>query len=189
MTQVTEPDQAERYVGGGVLRKEDPKLITGQGQYIDDINLPGMLWMAVVRSPFAHAKINSVDLSRATAMPGVVAAFSGEDLADDWEAGLPCAWPIARRSFPEPTTEDPRLPDHFPVAKDRARFAGDPVAVVVAESRALAKDALEAVDVDCEVLDAVLDIEDALAHDAVRCHDDFDSNEAYTWSLGDSDAT
>jgi aerobic carbon-monoxide dehydrogenase large subunit len=189
MTQVAEPERAERYVGGGVLRKEDPKLITGQGQYIDDINLPGMLWMAVVRSPFAHAAINSVDLSRAKQMPGVVAAFSGQDLAEDWKAGLPCAWPIARRSFPEPTTDDPRLPDHYPVSKDRARFAGDPVAIVVAESRAQAKDAIEAVDVDYEVLDAVLDIENALAHDAVRCHDDFDSNEAYTWSLGDADAT
>jgi carbon-monoxide dehydrogenase large subunit len=189
MTQVAEAEKAERYVGGGVPRKEDPKLITGQGQFIEDINLPGMLWMAVVRSPFAHAAVSSVDLSRAKQMPGVVAAFSGEELAEEWAAGLPCAWPIARRTFPEPTTDDPRLPDHFPVVKDRARFAGDPVAVVVAETRAQAKDATEAVDVDYEMLDAVLDIEEALNEGAPRVHDDFDSNEAYTWGTGDAEAT
>jgi carbon-monoxide dehydrogenase large subunit len=177
-------ERAERYVGGGVLRKEDPALVTGQAKFIDDLAFPGMLWVGVVRSPLAHAGINNVDLARAKEMDGVVAAFSGADLGDDWAGGLPCAWPLANRSFPaEPTTADPRLPDHWPVAKDKARFAGDPVAVVVAESRAQAKDAIEAVDVDYEPLDAVLTMEDALADGAPRVHDQWEDNEAYTWSL------
>jgi aerobic carbon-monoxide dehydrogenase large subunit len=187
MTEVQAPPAAERYVGRGVLRKEDPELVTGQARYIDDLAVPGMLWMAVVRSPYAHARINAVELSRARELPGVVAAFSGEDLRSDWAAGLPCAWPIARRSFPDPTTEDPRMPDHFPLATGTARYVGDAVAVVVADSRAAAKDAAEVVDVDYEPLDAVLGIEQALAEGAPLVHDDFDSNEAYTWTLGASD--
>ena len=183
MAQVAERTEAERYVGGGVLRKEDPELITGQARFIDDMALPGMLWMGIVRSPFAHARINSVDLTRVKQAPGVVAAFSGQDLAEEWAAGLPCAWPIAQRNFPEPTTEDPRMPDHWPVAKDKVRFAGDAVAVVLADSRAHAKDALEAVDVDYEPLDPVLDIEAALGDDAPLIHDELGSNEAYTWKL------
>ncbi|MDQ3993704.1 MAG: xanthine dehydrogenase family protein molybdopterin-binding subunit, partial [Actinomycetota bacterium] len=161
-------EQAKRYVGGGVLRKEDPELLTGEARFIDDITLPGMLWVGVVRSPFAHARINGVDGSRALDLPGVVAVFSGEELAGEWEAALPCAWPIATRSWPTPTDEDPRLPDHFPLATDKARFAGDGVAVVVAETRAAVKDALEAVDIDYEPLELVLDLEDALREGAPR---------------------
>jgi carbon-monoxide dehydrogenase large subunit len=185
MTQTAEPtqQQAKRYVGGGVLRKEDPELLTGQARFIDDIALPGMLWVGVVRSPFAHARINGVDGSRAHELPGVVAVLSGEELAGDWEAGLPCAWPIATRSWPTPTDEDPRMPDHWPVARDKARFVGDPVAVVVADSRAHAKDALEAVDVDYEPLEPVLDVEQALGGDAPRCHEDLGDNRCYTWTL------
>jgi len=143
MTQTAEAtEKAARYVGGGVLRKEDPELLTGAARFIDDISIPGMLWVGVVRSPFAHAQINGVDGSRARELPGVVAVLSGEELASEWEAGLPCAWPIANRSWPTPTDEDPRMPDHWPVARDKARFVGDPIAVVVADSRAHAKDAL-----------------------------------------------
>ncbi len=185
MAQVVE--RPERYVGGGVPRKEDPELITGQAKYIDDINVQGMLWMAFVRSPFAHARINGVNAARANDMPGVVAVYSGADLADDWAGGLPCAWPIAGRSFPEPTTEDPRMPNHWPVAKDKACFAGDPVAVVVADSRAHAKDAAELVDVDYEPLDAVVDPERALDEGAPQIHEDLDSNEAYVWSMNNGD--
>jgi aerobic carbon-monoxide dehydrogenase large subunit len=188
MTEVTEaPAAAQRYVGGGVLRKEDPELVTGHARYVDNISLPGMLWVGIIRSPFAHARINSVELSRAREMPGVIAAFSGEDLAGEWAAGLPCAWPIANRSFPDPTTEDPRAPDHWPVTKDKARHAGDPVAVVVAESRALAADAVEAVDVDYDPLDPVLDLEDALKPDAPLVHGDFEDNRCYTWGLAAGD--
>ena len=184
MTELAEaPAGPERYVGRGLLRKEDPALVTGQARYVDNIALPGMLWVGVVRSPFAHARIRSVDLSAAREMPGVVAAFGGEDLAPEWEAGLPCAWPITRTTWPTPSTEDPRLPDHWPVARDKARYAGDAVAVVVADSRARAKDAVEAVEVDYEPLEPVLDVEEALRREAPRCHDDFEDNTCYTWTL------
>jgi carbon-monoxide dehydrogenase large subunit len=186
MTQTAE--RAQRYVGGGVPRKEDPALVTGQAKFIDDISFPGMLWVGIVRSPLAHAHVKGVDTSRAKELPGVVAVYSGADLADDWAGGLPCAWPLANRSFPaEPTSGDPRLPDHWPVVKDKARFAGDPVAVVVADTRAQAKDAVEAVDVDYEPLDPVLDIDAALAEGAPVIHEDFGDNEGFTWALENGD--
>ena len=187
MTQLAE--RPEKFVGGGLRRKEDPELVHGQGIYVDDITFPGMLWFAVVRSPFAHAKINGVDGTRAKEMPGVVAVYSGADLADDFAAGLPCAWPISTTSYPTPTTEDARMPDHWPVTKDKARYAGDAVAVVVADSREHAADAIEAVDVDYEPLDACLEIEDALKEGAPVCHDDLGSNDAYEWDfkVGDVD--
>ena len=181
MTQVAE--RPEKFVGGGLKRKEDPELVHGQGTYVDDISIPGMLWFALVRSPFAHAKLNGVDGSRAKDMPGVVAVYSGADLADDFAAGLPCAWPISTTSFPTPTTEDARMPDHWPVTRDKARYAGDAVAVVVADTREHAADAVEAVDVDYEPLDACLEIEDALNDDAPVCHDDLGSNDAYRWDF------
>lgn len=181
MTQVAE--RPEKFVGGGLKRKEDPELVHGQGTYVDDISFPGMLWFAVVRSPFAHAKVNGVDGSRAKELPGVVAVYSGTDLADDFAAGLPCAWPISTTSYPTPTTEDARMPDHWPVTKDKARYAGDAVAVVVADSREHAADAIEAVDVDYEPLDACLEIEDALKDGAPVCHEDLGSNDAYEWDF------
>ncbi len=180
-------ERAERYVGGGVLRKEDPELLTGEARFIDDIAIPGMVWVAFVRSPFAHARIRGVDVSAAQALPGVVAAFGGDDLAEEWEAGLPCAWPIAKRSFPDPTTEDPRMPDHWPLARDKARFAGEAVAVVVAASRAAAKDAVESVEVDYEPLEPVLDLDRALEPGAPSCHDAFGDNRCYTWTLANGD--
>jgi carbon-monoxide dehydrogenase large subunit len=117
-------------IGVSIPRKEDPALLTGQARFVDDLTLPGMVWMAVVRSPYAHARITGVDVSKALAAPGVVGAFSGQDLADDIPAGLPCAWPV---------TEEMKSPTHWALARDKARYAGDGVAVVVAESRALAR--------------------------------------------------
>src|SRR5919197_636699 len=113
---------AERYVGSEVRRKEDAELITGDAKYTDDLSVPGMLWMHVVRSPFAHARIKSVDVSKALAMEGVVAAFSGQDI--EWAGPLLMAWPVA---------EGIHNPPHWPLAKDKARYQGDGVAVVVAE--------------------------------------------------------
>jgi aerobic carbon-monoxide dehydrogenase large subunit len=167
-------EESQRYVGGGLLRKEDPKLLTGQGIYTEDIVIPGMVWLAIVRSPFAHARINGVDTSRAKEMPGVVAVFSGEELAGEWSGPLPMAWPV---------TEDINNPDHFPVAKDKARYAGDAVAVVVAASRARAQDAAEAVDVDYEPLEVVVDLEEALQDGAPLVHEEFGTNKCYTWPL------
>ncbi len=170
----TSAEETIPYIGQGVARKEDAALVTGGAKYIDDLSVPGMLWMAVVRSPLAHANITGIDLERARKADGVVAAFSGEDLAEDWAAGLPCAWPV---------TEDTKVPDHFPLTKDKARHGGDGVAVVIAETRALAKDAAELVDVEYEVLPAVTDVEAAAGQGAPILHEDFGTNESYTWVL------
>src|SRR6266480_667701 len=171
-------DTADRVVGTSVLRKEDAELITGQGKYTDDLKVPGMLHMVLVRSPFAHARVRSVDLSAAKAMDGVVAAFSGADLAEDWAGSLPMAWPV---------TEDIKSPTHLPLTKDKARHQGDGVAVVVAETRAIAKDAAEAVDVDYEELPVVTDSQQALADGAPLVHDEFGTNHSYTWTLANGE--
>jgi carbon-monoxide dehydrogenase large subunit len=162
------------YVGERVPRKEDPELLTGQSRFIDDLTLPGMLWAYVVRSPYAHARIGTVDVSAATGAEGVVAAFSGADLAGEWAGSLPCAWPV---------TEDIKLPPHYPLAQDKARYVGDGVAVVIADSRAHAKDAAELVSVDYEPLDAVTDVARAAEDDAPLVHDDFGTNRCYEWKL------
>jgi aerobic carbon-monoxide dehydrogenase large subunit len=161
---------ADRLVGTDVPRKEDPELLKGEAKYTDDLSVPGMLWMQVVRSPFAHARINGVDLSKSMSMDGVVAAFSGNDF--DWAGPLLMAWPV---------TEDIKNPPHWPLAKDKARYQGDGVAVVVATSRALAMDAAEAVDVDYEPLPAVIDMEAALDEGTALVHDDIGTNRSYTW--------
>jgi carbon-monoxide dehydrogenase large subunit len=164
----------ERYVGTPVLRKEDPELVTGQGTYVDNISFPGMVWMAVVRSPFAHARITGIDASKAKATPGVVDVFTAEDLEGEWGGPLPFVWPI---------TEDIKVPVHWPLTKDKARFQGDGVAVVVADSRAAAEDGAEAVEVRYEPLEAVLDLEEA-ARDEVVIHEDLGTNVVVHWSHG-----
>jgi carbon-monoxide dehydrogenase large subunit len=163
-----------RVVGTSVKRKEDLKLLTGQAKYVDDIELPGMVWMTVVRSPYAHARIGSVDLEAAREAPGVLTAFSGQELADEWAASLPCAWPV---------TEDINMPSHWPLAHDKARYVGDGVAVVVAATRELAADAAELVVVDYEPLPAVVEPEAALAEGAPLVHDEFGTNKCFTWTL------
>jgi aerobic carbon-monoxide dehydrogenase large subunit len=187
MTQVAEPEAAKRWVGGGLLRKEDPELLTGQGRFVDDIALPGMLWMSFVRSPVAHANLTRVDTSAAAGLPGVVAVFSGQDLAGDWAAAMPCAWPIGDRTMPDEPSADARIPDHWPVAKDRVRFQGEIVAVVVADSREHAADAIEAVEVDYDELPVVIDMEEALGDDALVIHEAFGGNRAYTWTLANGE--
>jgi aerobic carbon-monoxide dehydrogenase large subunit len=162
------------YIGASVERKEDARLLHGETRWVDNMTLPGMLWMAVVRSPYAHAKIKNVDLSHALSAEGVVAAFSGAELAAEWAGSLPCAWPV---------TGDCRIPQHHPLTADKARYAGDGVAVVVAESRALAKDAAELVEVDYEPLEPVTDVGEAVGESAPLVHDEYDENRAYTWTL------
>ena len=166
----------ERSVGSPVLRKEDPEFLTGRARYTDDLSLQGMLWMAVVRSPYAHARVKSVDVSNALAMDGVVAAFSGRDF--EWAGPLLMAWPV---------TEDINSPPHYPLAAEKARYQGDGVAVVVAESRALAEDAAEMIGVDYEPLPAVADVEAALAEGAPLVHDEFGTNRSYSWKLTNGD--
>ena len=163
-----------KYVGEDVPRKEDAKLLTGQGRFTENLSVPGMVWMTVVRSPVAHARVKRVDLTAARAADGVVAAFSGADLASDWAAGLPCAWPV---------TEDTKIPNHYPLSQDKVRYAGDGVAVVVAETRALAKDAADLVEIEYEELPVVTDVEEAAKDGAPVLHDEFGTNVSYTWVL------
>jgi aerobic carbon-monoxide dehydrogenase large subunit len=171
--------ETETYIGKPVARKEDAKLLTGQSKFIDDLTLPGMVWAAVVRSPYAHAQIKSVDVTQAREAEGVIDAFSGADLADDWAATLPCVWLV---------TEDTKQPMHRPLATDKARYQGDGVAVVIAETRAQAKDAAELVEVDYEPLPAVIDPEKALEDDAPIIHEEFGTNHCYTWKLASDGA-
>jgi aerobic carbon-monoxide dehydrogenase large subunit len=165
-------------VGTSVKRKEDASLLRGRGTFIDNLTLPATVYMAVVRSPYPHARITNVNLDAARSAEGVVAAFSGTDLADDWKGGLPCAWPV---------TEDIKMPPHFPLAVEEARYQGDPVAVVVAESRALAKDAVELVEVEYEPLASVAGVEKALEAGAPLVHEDLGTNECYVWNLETDD--
>lgn len=170
-----------RYFGEPVPRREDRRLTTGRGQYLDALHAPHALHATVVRSPFAHARVGRVDVSRALAMPGVVAAFGGADLLGDWAAPLPMMWPV--------TPEMP-VPDHWPLTPDVARYAGDGVAVVVARSLAEAEDAAEAVDVEYDPLPAVTDMEAALRPDAPLVHPEVGSNRCLETSYehGDADA-
>ncbi|MET8808756.1 molybdopterin cofactor-binding domain-containing protein [Streptomyces sp. NPDC004546] len=167
-------DQAvAREVGRRRLRKEDARLITGQTNWTDNIQVAGLLHLAILRSPMAHARLTRVDVSPALERPGVVAAFTGADLAEGL-GSLPCAWPV---------TENIVLPDHPSVAVDEVRYAGDPVAVVVARDRYAAADALEAIEVDYDPLPPVLDLEAALAEGAPLVHADKGTNRCYTWPL------
>jgi carbon-monoxide dehydrogenase large subunit len=186
MTQVAEPG-AKSWVGGGILRKEDPELLTGQGRYVDDIALPGMLWLAFVRSPVAHANITAIDTSAAKQQPGVQAVFTGPELAEEWAAAMPCAWPIADRIMPDEPSADPRIPDHWPVAKGRVNFMGEIVAVVVADSREHAADAIEAVEVDYDELPVVIDMMEAMNEGSPVIHESLGTNKAYTWVLTNGD--
>ncbi|MDQ6874462.1 MAG: xanthine dehydrogenase family protein molybdopterin-binding subunit [Actinomycetota bacterium] len=176
--QLGTPD-GSRQVGRPRRRKEDARLITGQTRWTDNITLPGLLHMAILRSPMAHARITRVDVSPAMEQPGVLAAFSGADLADEL-GSLPCAWPV---------TADMVHPDHPPLATTEVRYVGDAVAVVIARDRYQAADALEAIEVDYEPLPAVLDMEEALK-DEVLVHSDKGTNKAFLWPFdgGDYDA-
>ncbi len=164
----------ESYVGSSVPRKEDAKLITGQATYVDNQTMAGMVWMEMVRPPYVHARIDGIDTSAAVAMPGVIGVYTAADLEDAFPAGLPMVWPI---------TEDIKIPTHWPLTKDRIRFGGDAVAVVVAESRAQAEDAAEAVVVRASELPVVLDLEEA-AKDEVVIHEDLGTNKVVHWSHG-----
>ncbi|MFF3688131.1 xanthine dehydrogenase family protein molybdopterin-binding subunit [Streptomyces sp. NPDC002187] len=172
--------RTEREIGRSRVRKEDARLVTGRTTWTDNITVTGLLHMAILRSPMAHATVDRVDVSRALRQPGVVAAFSGRDLADEL-GSMPCVWPV---------TEDIVMPHHPAVAVDEVRYAGDPVAVVIARDRYTAADALEAVDVDYTPLPPVLDLEAALADGAPLVHSDKGTNRCYTWPLatGDYDA-
>jgi aerobic carbon-monoxide dehydrogenase large subunit len=176
MTADTQAAQAEK--GRARLRKEDARLVTGQTNWTDNIVLPGLLQMAFVRSPMAHARITSVDLSAARGVPGVIAAFSGADFADE-QGSLPCAWPV---------TPDIVIPAHPPMAVDEVRYVGEAVAVVVARDRYTAADAAALVDVSYEPLPPVLDMRTALDESSPKVHEAGNKSFEWTFANGDLDA-
>ncbi|MDA8322740.1 MAG: xanthine dehydrogenase family protein molybdopterin-binding subunit [Actinomycetota bacterium] len=159
-------------------RKEDARLVTGQTSWTDNLSLPGMLHLAFLRSPYAHARITSVDVSAARQVPGVVAAFSGADFAAE-QGSLPCAWPV---------TPDIVIPDHPPMATEEVRYVGEAVAVVVARDRYTAADALAAIDVNYEPLEPVLDMRTALDESSPKVHEAGNKSFEWTFANGDVDA-
>src|SRR5215212_10508562 len=161
---------ATRYFGERIKRNEDPRLLTGQGLYVDDVDFPNMLHVAFVRSPYAHAQINSIDVSQAFQREGVVAIYTASDLGEYWKPGplLVSPPPIEGIVFNERT--------QVPLAKDKVRFAGEPVVMVLAESRYIAEDALADIQIDYEPLEVVVDIEKVLNSDTQPAvHDDIPS--------------
>lgn len=168
-----------RVFSSGIRRREDPRLITGRAAYTDDIKLPGMVHAAILRSPYAHAAIEAVDTSAAAGQPGVIAVFTGQD-TDGVLNGLPCAWLIPN--------SDLKTPAHPAIAKDKVRYVGDAVAVVVAHSRYEAEDALEHIEVQYGPLGAVINPKEAAQDGAPQLHDDVPNNVAFTWAVAGGDA-
>ena len=164
-------------VGKARLRKEDAHLITGRSRYTDNMVLPGMLHLAMVRSPYAHAKITAIDVSAAKASPGVFAVLTGADVSAE-QGSLPNAWPV---------TPDQKAPDHQAIAVDEVAFSGEIVAVIIARSVAAARDAVELVDVDYDELPVVLDLEEAFT-DNVLAHTTLESNKSATWVFDSAEA-
>ncbi|MFI7588809.1 xanthine dehydrogenase family protein molybdopterin-binding subunit [Spongisporangium articulatum] len=169
-------------IGRDRRRKEDQRLITGRTRWTDNITLPGMLHLAMVRSPFAHARINGIETSEAAAAPHVVAVWTGADFGDELGVCIN-AWPI---------TPDQVTPTHSPMPADRVAFAGEIVAVVVARTAAAARDAAELVDVDYEELPAALDLKDAAAatpeNGKALAHPDLGTNRSALWVFDSANA-
>ncbi len=165
---VTEPE-----IGKARRRKEDARLIAGRTRWTDNITLPGLLHMAVVRSPHAHAKMTQIDRTAATQLPGVFGVFTAADLGAE-RIGLPCAWPI---------TPEMKAPQRPPLALETVHFAGEGVAIVVAEDAATARDAAAAVVVDYELLPPVLDMPEALAEGATLVHPNLATNRSAEWGF------
>ncbi|MBV9686794.1 MAG: xanthine dehydrogenase family protein molybdopterin-binding subunit, partial [Alphaproteobacteria bacterium] len=159
----------ETLVGKRIRRREDPRLITGTATYVEDIKMPGMHFAMIVRSPHAAAKIRSIDTSKAAATKGVVAIFTGKDVAN--VGTVPCGAALPGL----------RVPHHTILAQDRVYLVGHPVAVVVATDRYIAKDAADLVEVDYEVLPAVADPEKALEKGAPAVHPEWPDNIAFTF--------
>src|SRR4030095_12886921 len=158
----------ERLFGKSIKRREDPRFITGRGQYVDDVKLPGMTYAAFVRSPHAHARIKGIDTSAAKAHPGVVAVFTGADMAG--VNSLPCGWDLRKDKNVPGVVQDLVMPPHMPLSADVARHVGDTVAVAIAESQHAALDAAELVTVQWEPLPSVTATDRATLSGAAQIH-------------------
>jgi carbon-monoxide dehydrogenase large subunit len=165
--------------GSGIKRREDPRLITGAGLFTDDVKLPGMSYAAILRSPYAHARITRIDTAAAGSAAGVVAVLTGRDLSGK-VAPVPCAWNVPGC--------DLKTPPHPALAAETVRYVGDGVAMVIAESRAAARDALDLIDVDYDPLPAVVDPEQAAGAGAPQLHAAVPQNIGFTWPVSGGDA-
>src|SRR5437773_77550 len=177
----------DRMFGKSIKRREDPRFITGRGNYVDDLKLPGMTYAAFVRSPHAHARIKGIDVSAAKTHPGVVAVFTGKDMTG--VNSLPCGWDLRKEKNIPGVVQDLAMVPHMPLASDSARHVGDPVAVVIAETQSAALDGAEKVKVTWEPLPSVTATDKAIAPGAPKVHEVATGNVAFKWALGDAAAT
>ncbi len=173
---------AKTGIGEAVARREDYRFLTGQGKYVDDINLFNQAHAWIVRSPFAHATINSIDKDDAAQMPGVVAIYTSEDFSG--AGGVPCGWQVNNKDG-SPMNE----PKHPILAEGKVRHVGDPVALVIAQTRQQARNAAEAIIIDYTELAPAIDMKAALEPDSAVIHDEVGSNLCFDWELGDKAAT
>jgi aerobic carbon-monoxide dehydrogenase large subunit len=165
--------------GSGIKRREDPRLITGSATYTDDVKLPGLTYAMFARSPYAHARLKSVQVEAARKAPGVVAVLTGQDVKDKL-VPVPCAWNVPGC--------DLKVPPHPLLAHDKVRYVGDAIAMVIAESRAQAKDAVDLIEADYEPLGATADPEKATQKGAAQLHAEVPGNVAFTWTVTGGDA-
>ena len=166
--------------GSSIRRREDPELITGRAKYTDDLQLSGMVYCTILRSPYANAKINSIDGSEAEALDGVLGVYTAQDIEDSGTPGaIPVGWLLP----------DLKTPDHPMLAKDTARHVGDGVAIVIAEDQYTAHDALELIWVDYEPLDGIADPRKATEDGAPLVHEQAPNNIAFDWEIGDKEKT
>ncbi len=170
-------------IGQSIKRVEDKRFLTGKGCFTDDIVLPNMTYGYIMRSPYAHANIKSVDASQAESHPGVVAVFTGKEIEASGVGGVPCGWQVNFKNG-----DAMKEPPHPLLAIGKVRYTGDAVALVIAEDRSTAKDAAELVKVDYEELPAVVAGDKALEDGSPQLHDDVPNNTAYDWELGDKAA-
>ncbi len=171
-------------IGARVARKEDRRLITGAGRYVDDMVVPGMKHAAFVRSPHAHAEIKKIDVRKAKAMPGVIDVLLGKELKTDGIGNLICGWMIHSKDG-----TPMKMGAWSPLAVDRVRYVGDAVAIVVADTKGQARDAAEAVEITYKELKSVSEAVDALKKGAPQIHPEADGNLIYDWEIGDAKAT
>ena len=167
-----------RIFGLGIRRREDPRLITGTATYTDDITLPNMVHAAMLRSPYAHATITRIDTATAAKAPGVLAVYTGADVAGELQP-MPCAWLLPDSGL--------KIAEYPCIAKDTVRYTGDIVAVVVAEDRYQASDAMELIEVDYEPLPATVDPERAAQEGEPQLHPDIPGNQAFHWTMAGGD--
>src|SRR2546425_2251224 len=170
---------ADRLFGKSIKRREDPRFITGQGRYVDDLKLPGMTYAAFVRSPHAHARIRKIDTAAAARHPGVVAVFTGKDMTG--VNSLPCGWDLRKAKNIPGVVQDLAMVPHMPLTSEAARHVGDPVAVVIAGSQAAGLGAAGKGKVGWEPLPSVTATDKAAQPGSPQLHTSAPGNVAFKW--------